>query len=174
MAADNVSLMGHTPEDLRALSESREAYERRVGRALAEGVREFMIGPEVSPAFLEQLETSSETDPWRDGFGVLHLVDNVIIGLCSYGGPPGDDGAVEISYGVSPAYQGRGYATEVAQLLIERAVATAQVRVLRAHTLPESNASTRVLEKCGFKFAGEIVDPEDGLIGRWELPLAAG
>jgi hypothetical protein len=26
----------------------------------------------------------------------------------------------------------------------------------------------RVLAKCGFKSLGEVVDPEDGLVGRWE------
>lgn len=174
MAADNISLLDHTPDHLRALLESREAYERRAGLALAEGVREFMIGPDVSAAFLEQLKTSTETDPWRDGFGVVHLADNVVIGLCSYGGPPGDEGTVEISYGISPAYQGRGYATEAAQLLIDRALASGQVKLLCAHTLPERNASARVLEKCGLRFAGERVDPKDGLIWRWELPLPTG
>jgi len=43
-----------------------------------------------------------------------------------------------------------------------------QVRVVRAHTLPEANASTRVLTKCGFQRIGEVIDPEDGLVWRWE------
>jgi RimJ/RimL family protein N-acetyltransferase len=44
------------------------------------------------------------------------------------------------------------------------------VRIVRAHTLPQANASTRVLEKCGFAHAGAIDDPEDGWVWRWDLP----
>ncbi len=42
-----------------------------------------------------------------------------------------------------------------------------------AHTLPENNASAHVLKKCGFDFVGEVVDPEDGRIWRWERAVAA-
>ena len=42
------------------------------------------------------------------------------------------------------------------------------VRLVCAHTLPESPASQGVLTKCGFKFAGERVDPEDGPVWRFE------
>ena len=55
-------------------------------------------------------------------------------------------------------------------MLIARAVASGRVRTLRAHTLPEHNASTKVLEKCGFKLVGEVMHQEDGLIWLWELP----
>jgi RimJ/RimL family protein N-acetyltransferase len=40
-----------------------------------------------------------------------------------------------------------------------------------AHTLPEENASNRALRRNGFTFSGEVDDPEDGLIWRWEKPL---
>ena len=63
---------------------------------------------------------------------------------------------------------GEGYATEAAEALVIFAFSSDQVRVVRAHTLPEANASTRVLTKCGFRFIGEVIDPEDGLVWRWE------
>jgi RimJ/RimL family protein N-acetyltransferase len=34
--------------------------------------------------------------------------------------------------------------------------------------LPEPNASTRVLEKCGFKKTKELIDPEGTFVWRWE------
>jgi RimJ/RimL family protein N-acetyltransferase len=46
--------------------------------------------------------------------------------------------------------------------------ATPPPSLIRAHTLPEMNASCRVLEKAGFKRLGEVIDPEDGLVWRWE------
>ena len=59
-------------------------------------------------------------------------------------------------------------ATEAAQALIDYATACGEVRLIRAHTLPEGVASMRVLEKCGFRFVGETVDPEDGTVSRFE------
>jgi hypothetical protein len=41
-----------------------------------------------------------------------------------------------------------------------------------AHTLPEENASNKALRRNGFAFAGEVEDPEDGLIWRWERRIA--
>ena len=45
------------------------------------------------------------------------------------------------------------------------------MRLVRAHTLPHENASTRVLTKCKFSCVGEVMGPEDGLVWRWELRL---
>ena len=69
-----------------------------------------------------------------------------------------------------PEYQGRGYATEAATALVEFALSDPRVQTVRAHTLPEPNASTRVLTRNGFRHLGEVMDPEDGRVWRWELP----
>ena len=169
MNGSRVTLFPHTTEHLRALLEDREVYERRFGVKVAEGVREFLVGPEVSAEFLARLKGAAESDPWRDGFGVLHLENNTIIGFCSFTGPPTADGVVEIAYGIAPGYEGRGYATEAARALADYAFASGRVRLVQAHTLPEQNASTRVLLKCGFTLSGEIIHPTDGPVWRWEL-----
>jgi RimJ/RimL family protein N-acetyltransferase len=75
---------------------------------------------------------------------------------------------VEISYGIDPDHRGKGYATEAAEALVSYALGDPRVRVVRAHTSPEANASTRVLTKCGLRHLGEVTDPEDGLVWRWE------
>jgi RimJ/RimL family protein N-acetyltransferase len=76
---------------------------------------------------------------------------------------------VEIAYGIAPRYQGRGYATEAARAIVGYAVASGRVRTIQAHTLPEHNPSTRVLQKCGFTLKGQIIHPEDGPVWSWEL-----
>jgi ribosomal-protein-alanine N-acetyltransferase len=82
---------------------------------------------------------------------------------------PNAGGAVEIAYGVSENVRGRGYATEAAQVLLTHAFATGgEVRIARAHTMERANASARVLTKCGLRLVGQINDPEDGLVWRWE------
>jgi [ribosomal protein S5]-alanine N-acetyltransferase len=78
---------------------------------------------------------------------------------------------VEIAYGIAPAYQGRGFATEIANALVEFVSQSGEARTARAHTLPEENPSAGVLRKCGFQCLGEVMDPEDGPVWRWEKAL---
>lgn len=90
-----------------------------------------------------------------------------MVGSCSFKGPPAG-GIVEIAYGIRPEEEGNGYATEVAQALVDYASSCGDVHLVRAHTLPNAAASQRVLEKCGFQYVGETVDPEDGTVSRFE------
>ena len=106
-------------------------------------------------------------EAWN-GFLVIHDTDHRLIGLCAFALAPDAQGAVEIAYAIAPSYQGQGYATEAAQALTARAFCVPGARVACAHTAPETNASTRVLVKCGFQKIGEIMHPEDGRIWRWE------
>lgn len=126
---------------------------------------------QVSPAWLALLESSPPAvDPWIHGFTLVDRASSRTVGRCGFKGPPGTDGVVEIAYSIAPEHQGEGYATEAAAALTNYAFSQPQVRVVRAHTLPETNASTRVLTKCGFRRVGEVIDPEDGLVWRWEKP----
>ncbi len=171
MPAGNVRLVPHSPEHLLALRDDPARYEKQFGLAVAAGLSEFLGGPEVSESFQQRLRDATAADPWRDGFGVLQVEENRLIGLASFNGPPDAAGEVEISYAIAPAHTGRGYATAAARLLIDYAAASGAVRTLRAHTLPGGNASTAVLAKCGFKFRGAADHVEDGAIWVWELPL---
>lgn len=129
---------------------------------------------EVSPDWLARVKSSTSADPWTHGFAVVQRGSGTVVGMCAYKGPPGPDGAVEIAYGINPEYQGRGYATEVARALVGFAFGSGRVALVCAHTRPEENASTHVLTKCGFEFIGEVMDPEDGLVWRWEfVPVPA-
>lgn len=123
---------------------------------------------QLSPDWLARLHALREDDPWVLGFSLVRREGEVVVGMCGFTGPPAADGVVEIAYGVAPEHQGRGYATEAAQALVEFAISSGRVCVVRAHTLPESNASARVLTKCGFQHLGEVIDPVDGVVWRWE------
>jgi RimJ/RimL family protein N-acetyltransferase len=129
---------------------------------------------EVSPDWLARVKSSTSANPWTHGFSVAQRSSGTVVGMCAYKGPPDADGAVEIAYGIHPAYQGRGYAKEVARALVAFALGSGRVRLVCAHTRPEENASTHVLTKCGFEWIGEVMDPEDGLVWRWEfVPVPA-
>jgi ribosomal-protein-alanine N-acetyltransferase len=109
--------------------------------------------------------------PRQWGFAVVLRDEKTTVGIASFKGPPDADGIVEISYGIAQAFQGRGFATEVVQTLIEMARESGRVSRIIAHTAPTNEASKRVLTKCGFGCVGEATDPKDGLVLRWERPL---
>ena len=140
------------------------------GYALAAELRTFYasVRSQVSPKWLAGLRNASGPDPWEHGFFIIERARGEVIGTAGFKGPPDADGMVEIAYGVVPSVEGRGYATEAAGALVRFAGDDARVRLIRAHTLPELNASTRVLRKCGFVHIGEVVDSEDGPVWRWE------
>jgi RimJ/RimL family protein N-acetyltransferase len=125
---------------------------------------------QVSADWLDRLHASASPDPWTLGFSMVQRETGMPIGTCGFKGPPAADGVVEIAYGVHPDHQGNGYATEAAEALVSYALGDSRVSVVRAHTLSEPNASTRVLMKCAFRYVGEVIDPEDGLVWRWEKP----
>jgi RimJ/RimL family protein N-acetyltransferase len=120
----------------------------------------------VSPEWLAAVRASESIDPWRHGFSIVHRETGRAVGSCGFKGPPADS-VVEIAYGIDPQHQGNGYATEAAEALTNFAF-TQSVCTVRAHTLAEVNASTRVLTKSGFHHVGQVIDPEDGPVWRWE------
>lgn len=166
----NLILAPHLPRSLRALLRGQQEFENVAGICVANGIRDQFLS--ASSDFIKSIENAREADPWRFGFGVIHRNDNILIGMGGFPGPPDSNGVAEIAYGIAPAYQGKGYATEVAKALIDFAARDKSVRLLRAHTLTQTNASARVLEKCGFEKISETVDPENNMpIWRWERPI---
>src|ERR1051326_9066615 len=148
----SLRLLPRSREDVRAQIEQMQPDERAA----------------LSAAWLARLDGSGPVDPWVHGFMMVHRPSGATVGYCGFKGPPDAEWIVEIAYGVAPEHQGKGYATEAAEALVSYAFRNGQVRVVLAHTLPEPNASTRVLTKCGFRKVGEVIDPEDGLVWRWE------
>lgn len=128
---------------------------------------------EVSPDWIARVRTTAVGDPWSLSFIAVERASGSPVGSCAFKGPPDADGVVEMAYGTDPAHRGCGFATEMATALLGFAFADGGVRMVRAHTKPDNEASARVLAKCGFRPVGEVVDPEDGLVLRWEQTHAA-
>jgi RimJ/RimL family protein N-acetyltransferase len=149
---------------LKVILQTREEVERMI-----EAMTEYEKA-QVSADWLARMRASKAADPWVHTFRVMRQDTGSIIGNCGFKGPP-VDGVVEIAYGIHPDHEGKGYATEVARALVDYASSCEQVRVVRAHTLPDAAASKRVLKKCGFRYVGETVDPEDGTVCRFERPV---
>ena len=116
---------------------------------------------------LKHFGAVSRPAPWL-AYLAADPVRGLVVGTCAFKEVPGPEGEAEIAYFTFPGFEGQGYATAMAAALIALAREAAPgVRVI-AHTLPEVNASGTVLGKVGMRRTGEVVDPEDGPVWRWE------
>ncbi len=77
-----------------------------------------------------------------------------LVGNAGFKGSP-RNGLVEIGYSMLEAHQRNGYCTEAARALIRWAFQHPAVNLVIGHTLPCLTPSIRVMEKCGFVFAGD-------------------
>jgi RimJ/RimL family protein N-acetyltransferase len=127
-------------------------------------------GPDALDAFplwMTQLATDPRFDRWG-GVGVMLARDGfAAVGGMGCKGPPNATGMVEIGYGVNPAYQGRGYATETAAALVDWLGTQPEVRRVTAECLASNHASARVLEKVGFARVG-LRSGAEGTLIVWE------
>lgn len=94
------------------------------------------------------------------------------VGGGAFKGPP-RDGRVEIAYFTLEAERRRGHAAATARWLVAIARAADPRLIVCAETLPEANASTRILERLGFVVTGTALDAEAGPVWHWELAPAA-
>jgi RimJ/RimL family protein N-acetyltransferase len=128
--------------------------------------------PELPNAALESLAATAIMyreagfePPW---IGYLAIDDSVCVGTCAFKSAP-RDGRVELAYFTFPGHEGHGLATRMCTELVMLARMALPDIVITAQTLPERSASTRVLEKSGFRFARELDHPEDGRVWEWWL-----
>ena len=140
--------------------------EERLAARIASGWEDFAGAMKVSR---DKLRANFGLSGWWTHLVLLRSTPPMIVGVCGYTGPPTANGVVEIAYAIAPSYQGQGLATLAAAELIRRAFDDMRVRLVCAHTLPEHNASTRVLEKLGMSFVGFANDDDEGTVWRWEL-----
>jgi RimJ/RimL family protein N-acetyltransferase len=127
---------------------------------------------EVSPVWIERVRALTEADPWSCSFVIHERAGGSPVGSCAFKGPPDADRAVEIAYGIDPEHQRLGYATEAAGALVAFATGRPEVGIIRAHTRADHGPSASVLRRNGFVSLGEVIDPEDGPVIRWERSAA--
>ena len=89
-----------------------------------------------------------------------------IVGSGIFKGEP-SEGWVEIGYGIAPACERRGYATDAVFALVRLAFEQPGVRAVYAETAVANDASRSVLGKVGFTHAGQRFSDEDGMVDCW-------
>ena len=165
LITDRLYLRAFTLPDYEAAALGDEALAAQLGAPVAPGWLEF---PDAIQFWLQHARTEPDLLPWML-YGYFDRTTHTMVGGGGFKGRPSAEGVVEIGYGLAPAYRGQGLAVEAARALAAWAYEQPDVRLVIAHTLPENNASTDVLRRAGFRHVGEVQDPDDGLVWRWEL-----
>jgi len=134
------------PEDAGAISAYRSDPEvhRYQGwdRTDAEGVRAEIV--EMAG------RVPGEPGGWIQ-FSVEDRETNRLVGDIGLSLADGEPGVIKIGYTMSPAFQGRGYATEAVGALVDYAFDTLGADIVRAYASAENVASIRVAEKVGMQ-----------------------
>jgi RimJ/RimL family protein N-acetyltransferase len=121
----------------------------------------------MQPAY-EYLKANPSALGWWT-YLFIHKAHRTLIGLGGFKGEVNEEGMVEIGYEIAPGYRRRGLAREAAIGMIDYAFGHPEITRVDAHTLPEQNPSTGVLEKVGMKYLGTVHDPDDGDIWHWSV-----
>jgi len=151
-------------DDLDAALAGDDALARSLGVAVVPGWVSFTEA-------LDHTRAAIAADPTRTNWGTRLFVDGdppELVGWGGFKGPPAG-GVVEIGYEIAESRRNRGLATAAVRAMVSEAFAGEDVTEVIAHTLPERNASNRVLETAGFGFEGETVEGGEPV---WRFRLA--
>ncbi|MGH8849579.1 MAG: GNAT family N-acetyltransferase [Casimicrobiaceae bacterium] len=91
-----------------------------------------------------------------------------VVGAGGYFGPPSPEGSVEIGYSIAEEWRSRGYGSELALALTDRALRDPRVRRVIAQTAADNAASHVVLRRAGFTCLGAA-----GESGKWRYVRSA-
>ncbi len=162
-----VQLLLTTPEVQQALV-SAERFQARYRCEIPAAYVEHLV--QLIQQAVDFYQNIDADQPWI-GYLTIDESTNTVVGCCGFKGNPTDDGAVEIAYHTFPSFESRGYATAATKAMIDIAAAAPTIEWVIADTLPENNASGRVLQKCEFQKLGDYDHPEDGTVWRWQYRI---
>ncbi len=145
----------------------------RAAEALAAGrAPDVPVAPGYPTEFSAGVGQSAGAGGGLGPFFIHRLEDDVVVG--EIGGAFVDDDTIEIGYAIVPSVWGRGHATDAVRALVELARRDDAIARVVANTPLDRPASGRVVEKAGFRPAGEQIDEHEGQairVIRWELPV---
>ena len=114
---------------------------------------------EMKQAYTEMLEGCLSNPAERIWYAIWNMelkdVPGIIVGDFCFKGP-GDDGVIEIGYGLKEEYRHCGYMTEAVKAITEWALSQENVRQVEAETDWHNIASQNVLFHAGFVRNGKV------------------
>jgi len=161
LETEHLKLLPFTLELKKTLVADRALFAEKIGVQ----VPDSWPGPDLADAlsfFIKVMENDPTGRVW-DGI-IIHTADQVAIGSIGFHGEPDEAGALELGYSIIPQYRGRGYATEMAQSIIDWAFRTQRIEAIVAECLDDNIGSIKVLERVGMQRLAP-----DGNMLKWRL-----
>ena len=155
----HLKLIALTPEQLKLYLEAPDRLERALGFPVARDILTEVAQRAIRIKLSKMAQAPAQNYAWYTYWLVVPTGQPYGAGLAGFKGVPDDRGEVEIGYGIDPACQGKGYATEAAKALIAWAFQSPDCASVIAPNTKKSNiASNRVLKKAGMRIYAETVD----------------
>jgi len=139
---------------LKAELQGSDSLAALLGAVVAEGWPPEIWRP-AAEEFLARIEKHPGLAGWLNWYWVLVEGEKrTLIGSGGFTGAP-FNGEAMVGYSVLTPYQHQGYGSEAVSALINWAFARPGVQRIVAETGHTNKASVRLLEKCGFEYAGK-------------------
>jgi RimJ/RimL family protein N-acetyltransferase len=106
-------------------------------------------------AYVAYMMSETKADPRvRYSFSILERAQDLVIGDIYMKIHDPAVQIAEVSYGLDPAYWGRGYMSEAVRLMLDFGFERLKLKRIYAVCDPENIGSCRLLEKCGLQYEG--------------------
>ena len=163
---NHLELIAATSEHIKAELESPECLASLLNTQVEQGWPPGEYDRNAQEFFFDILcRNNTSAVGWYIWYAIskpIHNKPSLLIGAGGYFGPPKEDGIVEIGFSIMTFHRNMGYATEIAEALVENAFNNKNVHKVIAHTTNNNTASCKVLEKSGFHYVSE--DYESGIV----------
>jgi RimJ/RimL family protein N-acetyltransferase len=139
-------------------------------------VRRYMGGgqptQEETRAFLHRIQHALALDP-RPSYTLAMVVrgEGRLMGVVRLTVTNRELGQAELGYRLSPAYWGRGYASEAARALVDFGFSTIGLHRVCALCHPDNSSSQRVMQKVGMHYEGHLREDWRNRDGSWRDSL---
>jgi [ribosomal protein S5]-alanine N-acetyltransferase len=120
-----------------------------------EKVREFLGGTVTEKQYKKGFEAMLQAGEASLYWVVREKASSEFMGLVSLD-PHHDGAAIEMSYQFLPQWWGQGYASEIAEFIIDYAFRELRLKKLVSETQTANSASRRLLEKVGMKLEQKV------------------
>ncbi len=154
-----LKLIALTPAQMELYLAAPDQLERALGFPVARDILTETVQRAIRIKLSKMAQAPAQNYAWYTYWLVVPVSQPYGAGLAGFKGVPDGQGEVEIGYGIDPACQGQGYATEAARALIAWAFQSPECASVIAPNTKKSNvASNRVLKKVGMSIYAETAD----------------
>jgi len=152
------------PYNMMDLDELYNVYsDENVMAYIPEGVMSYEWVKDLMKWMIEVCyETNTPDNITKFAVSILHKKDNKIIGWCGLGSLDCKPEDIEIFFGLSSEYWGKGLASEAARAMIDYGFNTIGLERIVAVVDGNNIASQKVIEKLGMNYKGRLIldDPD--------------